>query len=118
VHHWPAFSFATTSDVDRDDTSSPLLQDRPNALVGHDARFMMVPARSMAAGNAALEDTITPEAADNRPTTQAIVQTLPASPKSTRRKLKFYAFGIGYALFAVSTAGASFLLLAASLRPH
>jgi hypothetical protein len=41
-----------------------------------------------------------------------------APPKFSKRKWRYYAFAVGYALFAVTTASASILILAAAIRPH
>jgi hypothetical protein len=118
MHHWPAFGLASAPICD--DAASPSTQDGQKALIGHDARFMKLPARRAAVENASMTEPAFSAAAEDR---FATLETVPASGASTGpsfslRKLKPYAFGIGYAVFAVSTAAASFLLLAASIRPH
>jgi hypothetical protein len=119
VHHWPAFSFALPLGTNRDDALSPLTQDRPKALIGHDARFMKVPARNVAIENVASPQRMFSAAADGGFTAYEAAQPdASVPPASSHRNWKPYAFGIGYAVFAVSTAGASLILLAASIQPH
>jgi hypothetical protein len=110
-----ALSFATVVPAEGADIGLPFPEDGPGPLIGHDARFMSVPMRAVAPAHDTPFAIVGPQHSESR-TGLTIDGTAP--PKFSKRKWPFYAFAIGYALFAVTTASASILILAAAIRPH
>jgi hypothetical protein len=110
-----ALSVTTAVSVESTDIFSLLPKDGPGDLIGHDARSMLVPMRTVASARTTPLAIVGPQHSESR-TGLTVDGTAP--PKFSKRKWPFYAFAIGYALFAVTTASASILILAAAIRPH